>query len=152
MAEHRRNLVSEVRQLLAHLRHRPHLVVRITVLLAWTHVLMLSLHLADRAAPAILPIHGLSQPVALVDDWWWVSVHGAAAVILIVAALRPAHLVGICGASLSAAAWAVWSALDLAWSVDTRPPASLVAPMLGLLVCTPLALLTAAAWSEHDLT
>ena len=27
----------DVRQLLAHLRHRPHLVVRITVLLAWTH-------------------------------------------------------------------------------------------------------------------
>ena len=96
--------------------------------------------------------HGLSQPVALVDDWWWVSVHGAAAVILAIAAVRPSHLWGIAGASLSAAAWAVWSALDLACSVDTRPPSSLVAPILGLLVCTPLALLTAAAWSEHDLT
>ena len=144
--------MSEIRQLLAHLCHRPHLVVRITVLLAWTHALMLSLHLAGRAAPAILPVHGLSQPVALVDDWWWVSVHGTAAVILAIAAIRASHLWGIAGASLSAAAWAVWSALDLAWSVDTRPPASLAAPMLGLLVCTPLALLTAAAWSEHDLT
>ena len=142
----------DVRAILAHLCHRPHLVVRITVLLAWTHALMLSLHLAGRAAPAILPVHGLSQPVALVDDWWWVSVHGTAAVILAIAAIRASHLWGIAGASLSAAAWAVWSALDLAWSVDTRPPASLVAPMLGLLVCTPLALLTAAAWSEHDLT
>ncbi|MEH1498384.1 hypothetical protein [Cutibacterium avidum] len=142
----------DVRAILAHLCHRPHLVVRITVLLAWTHVLMVSLHLTGRAAPAILPVHGLSQPVALVDDWWWVSVHGTAAVILAIAAIRASHLWGIAGASLSAAAWAVWSALDLAWSVDTRPPASLAAPMLGLLVCTPLALLTAAAWSEHDLT
>lgn len=142
----------DVRAILAHLCHRPHLVVRITVLLAWTHVLMVSLHLTGRAAPAILPVHGLSQPVALVDDWWWVSVHGTAAVILAIAAIRASHLWGIAGASLSVAAWAVWSALDLAWSVDTRPPASLVAPMLGLLVCTPLALLTAAAWSEHDLT
>lgn len=130
--------------------HRPRLVVRITVLLAWTHALMLALHLAGRAAPAILPVHGLVQPVALVDDWWWIGVHGAAMIVLVGAAIRPSHLWGIVGASMSTAAWGVWSALDLAWSMDTRPPASLVAPMLGLLVCTPLAVLTAAAWSEHD--
>lgn len=152
MATHRRHLMNDIRQLLARLCHQPHLVVRLTILLAWSHALMLGLHLIGRVAPVILPAHGLTQPIALVDDWWWVAVHGAAALILIVAALRPAHLVGICGASLGAAAWGVWSALDLAWSIDTRPPASLVAPILGLLVCTPLALLTAAAWSEHDLT
>lgn len=138
-------------QLVDRLRHHRRTLVRLTALVAWAHALMAALHICGRVAPAVLPAHGLTQPVALVDDRWWIGAHMVAAGVLVTAALRPGYRAGVAGASLSVAVWTVWSVLDLAWSIDTRPPVSLVAPALGLCVCAPLSALTAAAWSEHDL-
>lgn len=137
--------------MLARIAHTSKLL-EITLILALSHLLQIMLHWIGRAAPPITPVHGTDGPRGWVDDWWWMSVHGLAAALLIVAVVAGHRwpIIGIVASALSFMTWLVWSLLDLAWSLDTMPPAALVAPMLGGLVVAPLSALCGLAWSERD--
>lgn len=123
----------------------------LTVVLACAHVGMVLLHLIDRAAPAIAPRAGLPGVIGVVDEWWWVVAHTSAAVLLSLGVVFGSWRLGVWGACFGGSTWAIWMILLLAWSLNTVPPVSLVAPLLGLVVVVPLSVVLAVAWSEDGI-
>ncbi len=128
---------------------RDHLT-EVTVLLILTHMLMTVLQMIGRAAPSRLPTHGLVVPLTAVDDWWWAIMHGTSILLLSVALVMKKASTGVVGATLGTIIWWSWGVLDMLWSLDTRPPVSLVAPGLAIaigfvsMVCTMM-------WSEYNI-
>jgi len=124
----------------------------LTWVLIAAQAVMLGLQWIGRAAPSRPPVHAW-WPAPMADDWWWVGCHAVAVALLCWGLARHRRwLPGVIGSWLSAAAWLIWGTSDLAWSIDTRPPVSLVAPLLALAVCVPLSVIVAPMWSDRGLT
>jgi hypothetical protein len=124
----------------------------LTCLLMIAQAVMMWLQWAGRAAPSLAPRSPGVWPGVWADQWWWVICHGVSIGLLAWGlASRRRVLPGLIGCWLSVASWLVWGVSDLAWSLDTRPPVSLVAPLLALVVCAPLSVITARMWSVRGI-
>jgi hypothetical protein len=130
------------------------LLLAMTALLALAHIAVAILVMAGRVTP-VVPYPSEPQLVGLyghVDDRYWVIVNLVCAVGLAIGAAiqRTTPLVAMWLAVLSFASWLVWGGLLMAWSLETKPPVSLVGPSLILAVVLPLSLATAWAWSDRE--
>lgn len=134
-------------------RHEKTLIA-LTALLALAHIAVAVLVLVGRVTP-VVPYPSEPQLVGLyghVDDRYWVVVNLFCAIGLAagVVVQRKTPLVAMWLAVLSFASWLVWGGLLMAWSIETKPPVSLVGPSLILAVVLPLSLATAWAWSDRE--
>ena len=135
----------------AALRRHPAALTSLTVALLLSHLIMVGLHLIDRAVPAADPAGAPDWVHAVVlsaDDHFWVVLHGAAAAALIVT-LAAARFRAL-AAFWSRTVWGAWCVLALLWSLWTSPPASLTAPLVILVLAVPMARAIAQAWTEKE--
>lgn len=126
----------------------------LTAILISAHAAIIALIAVDRVTPAIPipPDTHFSSVYAMVDDWYWMAINAACLLGLLVGMFvrKYTSQVAMWSASVSFTSWLVWGSLLMGWSVQTRPPVSLVGPTITLAVVLPLSLVAAWAWSEQD--
>lgn len=139
-----------MRTLFVKLRDSGAMLTALSAVVALCHGGLALLYVIGRAAPAIDPRPPVGRMVPIVEGWWWITVHLASGLALLVAAAMNHWRTGVWAGFASASAWASWAILVGIWSWYTVPPVSLTAPLLA----SGLALiggLIGAAWSERDM-
>lgn len=129
------------------------LVMTLTALLGAAHATIIALILTHR----VVPVGSTSESqlggiYTQVDASYWLSVNALCLAGLVVGAViqKATPLLAMWVSVLSFASWLVWGGLLMAWSLETKPPVSLVGPSLILAVVLPLSLATAWAWSDRE--